>query len=296
MLDQVVSIYPTRIAAIEMHISSTYPLYCAEARSKMYMYPPPYYYNGQWYYVTPYMWYDGKKGGTSYYNWQYLLEQRMGVTSDLNFEFSGWYNPNTRNGHIELTITNESANPITGRLQFVITEDSIYYSAPNGDVWHNHVARDYLPDHNGEIITVPANGSISRSRDFTISTNWNPDKCKIIAFLQDDNLQPDSTKEVYQGGMINIRELTAISEVTNISPKLTFIFNTGKSKIKLTCENKGEFVLQIFSTDGKILQTIKDYFSGKEKELSLNLKTKGIYFYKLNFSGKEYQGKLINLQ
>lgn len=288
--------YPTRIAPIEMHISSAYPLYCAEARSKMYMYPPPYYSNGQWYYVTPYMWYDGKKGGTNYYNWQYLLEQRMGITSNLDFQFSGWYNSNTRNGYIELTITNESGSPITGRLQFVIVEDSIYYSAPNGDVWHNHVARDYLPDHNGEVINVPANGSISRNRNFTIASNWNPDKCKIIAFLQSDVLQPDSTKEIYQGGMIKIRELTAINEITNTSPQITFIYHMKKPKIKLTCERKGEFVLQIFSTDGRIIQTICDYLNGKEKEIHLNLKTKGIYFYKLNLFGKEYQGKIINLQ
>lgn len=278
-----------------MHIRSGYPLYCAEARNKMSMYPPPYYYNGQWYYVTPYMWYDGKKGGTNYYNWQYLLEQRMGITSDLNFEFSGWYNQNNRNGYIELNIINESSNPITGRLQFVIVEDSIYYSAPNGDLWHNHVARDYLPDPNGEVITVPARGSISRSRNFTIASDWNSDKCKIIAFLQSDNLQPDSTKEIYQGGMIKIREMTAVNEITNPSPKITTISNMEKTKIKLVGEKKGEFTLQIFATDGKIIQTIKDFFVGKEKEISLNLKTKGIYFYKLNFSGKEYQGKIINL-
>ncbi|MCS7249746.1 MAG: Omp28-related outer membrane protein [candidate division WOR-3 bacterium] len=295
MLDQISSLYPTRIAIIEMHIRSGYPLYCAEARNKMSMYPPPYYYNGQWYYVTPYMWYDGKKGGTNYYNWQYLLEQRMGITSDLNFEFSGWYNQNNRNGYIELNIINESSNPITGRLQFVIVEDSIYYSAPNGDLWHNHVARDYLPDPNGEVITVPARGSISRSRNFTIASDWNSDKCKIIAFLQSDNLQPDSTKEIYQGGMIKIREMTAVNEITNPSPKITTISNMEKTKIKLVGEKKGEFTLQIFATDGKIIQTIKDFFVGKEKEISLNLKTKGIYFYKLNFSGKEYQGKIINL-
>jgi len=293
VLDQIVAAYPTRIAAIEMHISSAYPLYCPEARSRMYMYPPPYYSGGQWYYVTPYLWYDGKKGTPSYSTWQSRIEQRMNVPSNLIFEFSGWYNQNTRNGQIELTITNESANPITGRLIFVITEDSIYYAAPNGDVWHNHVARDYLPDNNGEIITVPALGSISRIRDFAISANWDANRCKIVAFLQDDNLQADSTKEIYQGGMIKINELSTIKEVTNYSPPIIKIINLKTPKIVLESKEKRDFTLTIFSADGKTIKTINGQLLEKRKEINLNLTTKGIYFYQLNFEEKIYKGKIV---
>jgi hypothetical protein len=293
VLDQIVATYPTRVAAIEMHISSAYPLYCPEARNRMYMYPPPYYSGGQWYYVTPYLWYDGKKGTPTYTTWQSQIEQRMNVPSNLIFDFSGWYNQNTRNGQIELTITNESASPITGRLIFVITEDSIYSAAPNGDLWHNHVARDYLPDNNGEIITVPALGSISRIRDFTISTNWDADRCKIVAFLQDDNLQPDSTKEIYQGGMIKINELSAIKEITNYLPPVVKITNLKTPKITLEGGEKKDFVLTIFSADGKVTKTINGYLPEKKKEFSLDVKIKGVYFYQLNLGGKIYKGKIV---
>jgi hypothetical protein len=298
VLDQIVADYPTRVAAIEMHISSSYPLYCYEARQRMYYYPPPYYSGGQWYYVTPYLWADGTRAGWDYNTWRGTIEARMYASADLMIVVNGTYNPQTRSGRITADFTNERLSPITGRIQFVIVEDSLYYVGPNGDAWHNHVARDYLPDWNGEVVTIPGGQTITRYRDYTLSTDWNPDRCEVIVFIQDDYMQPDSNKFVYQGAKKKIREFTAITENhhTQITP---FVYPNPvtSSAIFLLPNEKGLLkTLTIYNSEGRVVRQL----SGRSSTLIWNrtdengLKVKpGIYFYHLRQGENQATGKLV---
>ena len=90
----------------------------------------------------------------------------------------------------------------------MITEDSLYYTgAPNGDLWHNHVARDYIPNQNGQFVSISAGDSLTVTYGFTIQAGWDENRCDIIAFIQDTQLQADSTKEIWQGGIKPVMEL-----------------------------------------------------------------------------------------
>ncbi|OPX17931.1 hypothetical protein BXT86_03840 [candidate division WOR-3 bacterium 4484_100] len=191
-----------------MHIDNGYPLYNAEARQRMYFYPPPYYYQGNWYYATPWLWYDGDPHGSYLYStWESKIVNRMNQPSPVTLTIWGDYSADG-SGTVYAKFRNDSTATLNGRVIFVITEDSLYYSGPNGDVWHNHVARDYLPDQNGQTVSIAPGDSITLSQPFTIQSGWDENMCQIVTWIQSDVLQSDSTKEIWQGGYIDVTELS----------------------------------------------------------------------------------------
>ncbi len=287
-----------------MHISSAYPLYCYEARQRMYYYPPPYYSNGQWYYVTPYLWADGTRAGWNYNTWQSTIEARMYADASVLINVTGTYNPTTRSGRITADFTNEDLTPLTGRIQFVIVEDSLYYAGPNGDPWHNHVARDYLPDHNGELVTIPGGQTITRYRDFVLSTDWNPARCQVVVFIQDDYMQPDSNKFVYQGGMKKISEFAATAEEipnSQICPRVAPNPLSHSTSFYLANLKDQPAEITIYSSDGRIVKKLlaPNFLSpitwnrtdqdGRRVEA-------GIYFYQVKAKDNIASGKLVVIE
>jgi hypothetical protein len=93
--------------------------------------------------------------------------------------------------------------------------------------------------------------------------------------------------------MIKINELSAIKEITNYLPPVVKITNLKTPKITLEGGEKKDFVLTIFSADGKVTKTINGYLPEKKKEFSLDVKIKGVCFYQLNLGGKIYKGKIV---
>ncbi len=291
-----------------MHISSSYPLYCAEARQRMYYYPPPYYSGGNWFYVTPWLWYDGNKHGSNdYENWRSRITARMNLPSTITQTMWGVYNGATRQGTIYAKFRNDSTASITGRLIFCVTEDSIQYSAPNGDLWHNHVARDYLPDNNGEVVTIAARDSVIRSRPFTLATGWRSNYCHIVAFIQSDVLLPDSTKVIYQGGDIKITQLLQIEDEILLSKSVYEVNQpapnpfTHKTSISFSLPAKCPFTLKVFDVSGRNVKTIHGVATGKRNEtVTLDRLDKnsaklpsGVYLYHFSSPRVQKEGKLI---
>ncbi len=212
MLDGIAINNPERVALVEWHTSSSYPLHTPEARSKWFSYSPPYWYNGNWYYATPWAWIDGKQRGYSSSMWQTYVNQQLAVPADVGINLSGNYVPGAGTGQLQVEFVNSTASPITATCHIVITEDSIYYQAPNGDQWHNQVCRDYVPTHVGISVTVPAGGTDTLVQDFTVQSGWDESRCKVIAYLQNHTMQADSSEPIYQGGKIPLLALTGVAE------------------------------------------------------------------------------------
>ena len=222
-----------------MHISSSYPLYSAEAYSRWHYYPPPYYSGGTWYYATPWLFYDGNQhGGYSTGTWQSKIVTQMARPSNVTITMSGAYNPGTRRGYIQTQYRNDSNVTLYNvRAVRVITEDSIYYSAPNGDLWHNHVARNYLPNQGGSIISITAGNTYTIIDTFTLGASWVSAKCQAISWLQSENSLADSSKPVFQSGIKNFTELPV--EEIEINPRLA----ASVQVIPNPCAVSAEFVL-----------------------------------------------------
>jgi hypothetical protein len=134
------------------------------------------------------------------------------VPADVGVNLSGSYDPGLRNGRIHIEFANSASSPLTARALVAVTEDSIYYPATNGDVWHNHVLRDYVPDQNGTMVTIPALGQDSLTLSFALDTSWDAARCNVVVYLQNPTLQPDSSMPVLQGGMVSVMQLSAVRD------------------------------------------------------------------------------------
>ncbi|HEC78754.1 MAG TPA: Omp28-related outer membrane protein [candidate division WOR-3 bacterium] len=289
-----------------MHISSSYPLYCAEAVQRMYTYPPPYYYNGSWYYATPWLWYDGDPHGSyTYSTWESKITSRMSQPSPVTVTMWGDYDPGTGTGTINAQFRNDSTATLNGRVLFVITEDSLYYAAPNGDYWHNHVARDYIPNQNGQSVSIAPGDSVTVTQSFTIQSGWDDSMCEIVTFIQNPTLASDSTKEVWQGGIVKVLDLIGIKEessktttVQKISPVPNPCVNGTNFQFELPIGSHYE--ISIFDITGRLITKMTGTATGNRESIKWSLKDDtgsqvgaGVYFYRFDSQTLTTNGKIV---
>ena len=201
MLDSIVQTLPGFVAPVEWHVYSGSPLYSAEAHAKWYSYPPPY--GGG--YATPWLWIDGKSRGYDYNSWAQYVTDEIRVPTNVGITHIGTiYDTVSRSGQVQVECYNSGASSIDAALQFVITEDSINYTGPNGDPWHNHVCRDYVPDQNGTPVTLAAGATDTVTVAYRVHPAWVEQKAKLIVYLQNMTVQPDSSLLCCQGLVGNV--------------------------------------------------------------------------------------------
>jgi hypothetical protein len=165
-------------------------------------------------YFEPWLWYDGDQhGGFDYFSWEAMITSRMSEPSPVTIRFWGDYTPTDGSGTVYAQFRNDSTATINGFVILVITEDSVFYPAPNGNMWHSNIPRDYLPDHNGIPISIPAGDSVVVSQSFTIDAVWNDAMCEILTWVQDTVMQADSTYEIWQGGLVPVTQLSVEERV-----------------------------------------------------------------------------------
>ncbi len=217
----------------------------------------------------------------------------------------GNYSLTEGSGTIYARFRNDSTATVSGRIRFVITEDSLYYVGPNADSWHNHVARDFLPDTSGTAFTLSPGDSITASRSFTIQSGWNQDRCKIIVWAQSASLLPDSTRDVWQAGIQNVMDMYInIGERDQVSlqPAIMAIPNpcVGRSEIRFTLYRNAEYAIGIYDLMGRAVRTFHGTASGAEESVIWNAdrddRTKvkpGVYFYRIESKRFKSGGKIV---
>lgn len=216
----------------------------------------------------------------------------------------GYYDPAGGTGSINAQFRNDSSAAITGRVIFVVTEDSLYYPAPNGALWHNHVPRDYLPDHDGEVVTIDPGDSTTVTRSFSIDPVWNDAQCTILAWIQNDDMQPDSTKEIWQAGMQRVVAL-GIQEhetETGTQERVLVIPNpcVSAARFDFTLPQGTDYRIVLFDALGRRIKTITGNASGKHEAVSWLRNDKcdipvrpGVYFYRFSSEYVNTAGKII---
>jgi hypothetical protein len=290
-----------------MHVDDWAPLYNDEAFDRWWnYYPPPYYYEGEWVWATPWLYYDGNKhGGYQYSLWESIIVERMNQPAPMTITMWGNYTQARGTGTVYAKFRNDSTETITGRVIFVITEDSIYYEAPIGDNWHNHVARDYVPTQHGQIISILAGDSVTVSQQFTIHLGWNVERCNIITWIQNDIMQPDSTKEIWQGGFMKVTELAGIEteSIPNHLPSLvTVIPNpcTEGVDFLFNLPQGVEYSITLYDVVGRKIGRLHGVSCGDQESVKWDRKddkgqtvNAGIYLYRFASPVLNTTGKLV---
>ena len=155
---------------------------------------------------------DGRQRGWEYQYWGGFITSELAQPASVGINLVGSYDQGSRTGRIQAEFINSYGSSISATALVAITEDSIYYVGTNGDYWHNHVGRDYIPDQNGTDVTIPALGRDTLTQSFTLDTSWNEARCNVVVYLQTPTVQPDSSKPVYQGAIAPVLQLSEISE------------------------------------------------------------------------------------
>lgn len=281
--------------AVEWHVSASYPLYSPEARGKWFMYPGPY--NGS--YATPWLWVDGRQRGYNYNLWPSFVAARISEPTPVLITLSGNYNQSTRSGTIKALIQNDSSADLTMRVSVVITEDSIYYAAPNGDPWHNHVCRDYIPNQYGTVITVPAGGIDSVVQPFSIASTWNEQRCNIVVYAQSTTMVPaDSSYPAYQAAQVKVLDLVGVGEQRSPSgrthhPAVTVSTIFGRPILTIATGTPVAYRLSIHTVEGRTVHTQRGTATGTGPLLVNKHLTPGVYFYRLQIGDTGMNGKLV---
>ncbi len=274
-----------------MHLSSGYPLYSAEAYARMQYYP-----SSNWY--TPNLILDGTPRGSGYTSWQSYIVARMNQASPMRLLMWGTYGSGS--GTINARFYNDSTASVTATVYFVITEDSCYYAAPNGDQWHNHVARDYVPNQIGQQVTIPSGDSATVAQYFTIQYGWNVNRCNIITWIQNS-----STREVYQAGKIKVTDLTAVEENEQdnlVKKEILSLPNpcVNGTKFQFNIGAGTQWKIIIFDVLGRPIQQIDGIGNAQNQIVEWNLKDNkgnrvksGIYFYRFISAELNSTGKIV---
>jgi hypothetical protein len=208
-------------------------------------------------------------------------------------------------GTIYARFRNDSTASVTGRIRFVITEDSLYYLGPNGDAWHNHVARDFVPDTSGTAFTLAPGDSVTTSRSFTIQAGWNQNRCKIIAWVQSATMLPDSTRDVWQSGIQNVMDLYVnVDEQDQISIRPSILATpnpcVGNTELRFTLYRDAAYAIGIYDALGRKVRSFQGIARGISESVIWNgdrddgtKVNPGVYFYRIESRRLKTGGKII---
>jgi hypothetical protein len=286
---------PGIVAHVEWHVGNSYPQYCAEARSKWFLYPPPY----QGGYATPWLWVDGKSRSYQYGSWANYIYDEMLVPSDVSLTHVGTtYNPASRTGQLKVEVCNGGAIPlISAALQVAITEDSINYTGPNGDPWHNGVCRDYVPNQNGTTLTLGPGVTDTVTVSYSLDSTWVEQRLKLVVYLQNMTAQADSSMPCYQGLVGNVLDFVPGVEESKLLAARDLRVSVSPNPCRTGCE----FALSgaaahgaqiaVYTPDGRLVSSLQA--EANRASWSRAGLSRGIYLYRVNAGTATAEGKLV---
>jgi hypothetical protein len=219
------------------------------------------------------------------------------VQSDVSLTHVGTtYDPARRIGQVEVECYNSGVDAIDARLQFVVTEDSIYYSGPNGDQWHNHVCRDYVPDQNGTPVALAAGAYDTLMLPYELDPTWVEEKVKLVVYLQSTTALPDSSMPCYQGAVANVLEFTGVEE-RELHAARDLRVEVGPNPCRTGCRfavsgaAAHEAQIPIYSPDGRLVSSLET--SDNQASWNRAGASRGVYLYRVHAGTATAQGKLV---
>lgn len=148
---------------------------------------------------VPDLFWDGTLNSSGETNFENEINTRRSVSSPMTMTLThtGLYTRGTAN----LTINVSTGVSGDTRLFWVLTEDDVYYNAPNGQRVFYEAMRKMWPNSSGQSVNLSSPGTynFSQTIDFTYADN--PQNCNLVAFVQNY-----STKSVHQAVRIPIAQ------------------------------------------------------------------------------------------
>jgi hypothetical protein len=241
----------------------------------------------------------------TYADWETMIVNRLSQPAPVTIEVEGTYSAGSDTGTVYAKIRNDSTATISGRVLIVITEDSLFYPAPNGVMIHCNVPRDYIPDDSGTTVTIPPGDSVLVTQPIVTNASWVDSHLNLLVWIQNDFMQPDSTKEIWQGSITKLVQIgiadngnktvdtrTSIHSQPNPCVRGTdFVFNLASGQT---------YSIRLFDITGREINILSGVGTGQTQRLTWNLKdntgypvASGIYLYRFESNGRALFGKIV---
>lgn len=213
--------------------------------------------------ATPWEWVDGIIEPT----WVYTYERieaayltRKNTPTSVTLSHTGYYD--APSGALSVTAaasTDENLPAGDWRLQIVLTESEIAWSAPNGIETHMDIMRDMYPDAGGTpvVFTGGLPQTVEATATFDVSP-YDAMHCDVVYFLQNY-----STKEVFQAGSVPVTDLGDMTGVASAAPafQLGNVFPNPfnpKTTIPVTLPRGMHVHLEIVDAQGRLQRVLED--------------------------------------
>ncbi|RKZ33696.1 hypothetical protein DRQ33_03685, partial [bacterium] len=184
-------------------------------------------------YGVPNMHIDGTDYGSGPYStWISTLESRAGTSAPLDISFS-----DLTEDSVEITLTLEDpAYAGTHQLNVMIIEDSIYYSAPNGQTLFNQIFRSTITNspYGDNVSLSTVKSPVVRKYALDLHPDWDVNNCFVVAFVQNT-----STNEMLQG---NRTPLLRPNYMFSVAPKFQTVSSIAEdttANMNSTITNRG---------------------------------------------------------
>lgn len=140
----------------------------------------------------------------SHDNWSSVVQQMTNLPVDIDMQMMNYFDDVDYSMCTHVKTTFLSGYNKSLKLVLFIVEDSIKnwqkdYQANPSDIpnyWHRHVLRSSLNSTWGDVLVnspVVKDSAIVKSFHYHLNSNWNANRCSIVAYIYDD-----VTKEVLQ--------------------------------------------------------------------------------------------------
>ncbi|MGC9315062.1 MAG: T9SS type A sorting domain-containing protein [bacterium] len=116
-------------------------------------------------------------------------------------------------GNVRISVICEDPTySATLNMYVALIEDSITYTAPNGQTHFDEVMRYMLPDHNGQMIAINGDTTITQHFDFTphLGNVWDYHHCTYVVWLQD---RTGSVKEIHQCNNAHVDDMSEYGHI-----------------------------------------------------------------------------------
>lgn len=144
--------------------------------------------------------------------WANNVTARLRVPTPVNITLTSTYNEDSRQAVIKVRLAYTSAVARQQNLNLAIVEDDIIDAQKNDLIVdsmyrHEHVLRDMLTIATGtpimnDLATKEAGRVYERTFIYTVNTSWAPEKCRLIAFVTNNN---GADKEVQQSAETHLK-------------------------------------------------------------------------------------------
>lgn len=223
-----------------------------------------------------------------------LLDERLATPAFVTLNMEGTLSE--VGNYVNINITGEFITDINLgnlKLSVLVIENGLpgpQSGATTTPYIHNHVIRDMISATTGDAVftSTTAGSTFSKSYTYKLNDNWNPDNCKIIAFVNNWDPSNVNNREVLNAEQIDVASLSVdINE--NDLDKLAIYPNPANNVVNVYAP--GMEKVEILNAVGQVVYNSN--MVNTDMQINIESLTEGIYFIRVSGAEGSRTQKLI---